>query len=287
MIRRLVAAPLRRRALNRGKSVAAWRRLGKPTTAEWTAYLKQQHGFHSFGEDCFISADTIFTNPEYTSIGNNVRIAGAWISGHDGSVNMLNRAFGTKLDAVGPVTINDDVFIGRGVTILPGVTIGPRAIVGAGTVVSNDVPENSVVAGNPARFIRTLDEHVEVLKQRTAGYPWSNLIAQRNGGFDPRLEPELKRLRAKHFFGKNSQMLTSPSSKPTEWSQSAQDEYCCGPYRVFLPMSDDGWMALCDGAYLGTYRTPQAAMRQCEWHSRPARRSLLTKLLDWRILGRA
>ncbi|RWR29825.1 hypothetical protein D2T29_13640 [Sinirhodobacter populi] len=78
-----------------------------------------------------------------------MRIAGAWVAGHDGSVNMLNRAYGRKLDAAVPVIIKDDVFIGRGATILPGVTIGPRAIVGAGAIVSKDVPPNSVVAGKP------------------------------------------------------------------------------------------------------------------------------------------
>lgn len=153
------------------------------------------------GNGCFISPDTVFTDPAYTSIGTNVRIAGAWISGHDGSINMLSRAYGEKLDAVGPVVIKDDVFIGRGATILPGVTIGPRAIVGAGAVVSKDVPPNSVVAGNPARFIRTLDEHVARVRQRAEQYPWKDLIEQRDGGYDPAIEPELKRRRVEYFFG--------------------------------------------------------------------------------------
>lgn len=201
MIKKAIVAALKKRALGQGKSVGLWRKLGQPTTLEWTEYIKAHWGFHSFGTDCFISPDTVFTNPEYTSIGSNVRIAGAWISGHDGSINMLNKAYGTKLDAVGAVIIKDDVFIGRGATILPGVTIGPRAIVGAGSVVSKDVPKNSVFAGNPARFIRTLDEHVEVIRQRTASYPWREVIERRVGGFDPALEPELKRLRVKYFFG--------------------------------------------------------------------------------------
>lgn len=114
---------------------------------------------------------------------------------------MLNRAYGKKLDAVGPVIIKDDVFIGHGATILPGVTIGPRAIVGAGSVISKDVPPNSVVAGNPARFIRTLDEHVERMQARTESYPWRDIIEKRSSGFDPALEPELKAQRVRHFFG--------------------------------------------------------------------------------------
>ncbi|PZQ52695.1 MAG: acyltransferase [Rhodovulum sulfidophilum] len=145
--------------------------------------------------------DNVFTDPAFTSIGDNVWIVGAWISGHDGSAVMLGRAYGKRLDAVGPVIIRDDVFIGRGATILPGVTIGPRAIVGAGAVVSRDVPPNSVVAGNPARFIRTLDAHVALVEARSRAYPWYELIARREGGHDPALEPELRRRRLRHFFG--------------------------------------------------------------------------------------
>jgi acetyltransferase-like isoleucine patch superfamily enzyme len=48
--------------------------------------------------------------------------------------------------------------IGTGSTILCGLTIGENAIVGAGSVVTRDVPDNAVVAGNPARFIRWIDE---------------------------------------------------------------------------------------------------------------------------------
>lgn len=184
-----------------GRNAELWRKVANPSAEEWTAWLKAHGRFRAFGDNCFIALETVFTDPAYTVIGNNVRIAGAWISGHDGSVNMLNRAYGRKLDAVGPVIIKDDVFIGRGVTILPGVTIGPRAIVGAGSVVSKDIPPNSVMAGNPIRFIRTLDEHVEKIQARTDSYPWKSLIEQREGGFDPKLEPELRRQRLVHFFG--------------------------------------------------------------------------------------
>lgn len=59
-----------------------------------------------------------------------------------------------------PVTINDDVWIGTRVIILPGVTIGRGAIVGAGSVVTRDVPEYAIVGGNPARVIRFRTECV-------------------------------------------------------------------------------------------------------------------------------
>ncbi|MFZ2199013.1 MAG: acyltransferase [Thermodesulfovibrionales bacterium] len=57
----------------------------------------------------------------------------------------------------GPV-VEDYVRIGAHATILPGVRIGRNSLVGAGSVVTRDVPENSVVAGNPARVIKTIDQ---------------------------------------------------------------------------------------------------------------------------------
>jgi len=54
--------------------------------------------------------------------------------------------------------------IGSGSTILSNVTIGENAIVGAGSVVTKDVPPNSIVAGNPARFLRYVEQTEEVIK---------------------------------------------------------------------------------------------------------------------------
>lgn len=57
-----------------------------------------------------------------------------------------------------PVTIGNNVWIAADVTVLPGVTIGDRAVVGAGSVVTKNVKEGTVVAGNPARFIRNVKD---------------------------------------------------------------------------------------------------------------------------------
>jgi UDP-2-acetamido-3-amino-2,3-dideoxy-glucuronate N-acetyltransferase len=57
---------------------------------------------------------------------------------------------------VAPTVVKRGASIGTGATILGGVQIGPRAIVGAGSVVTRDVPADTIVAGNPARIIRTL-----------------------------------------------------------------------------------------------------------------------------------
>lgn len=57
-----------------------------------------------------------------------------------------------------PIVIEDNVWIGGGAILLPGVTIGRNAVVGAGAVVTRNVPANTVVAGNPARVLREVEQ---------------------------------------------------------------------------------------------------------------------------------
>lgn len=56
-----------------------------------------------------------------------------------------------------PVKIEDNVWIGGGVIILPGVTIGRNSVIGAGSVVNKSIPENCVAVGNPCRVIRRIN----------------------------------------------------------------------------------------------------------------------------------
>jgi len=65
---------------------------------------------------------------------------------------------GHKEKATAPIVIGDHVWIGKNVTIMKGVAIGNGAVVGAGSVVTKDVLSNTVVAGNPAKSIKTIEK---------------------------------------------------------------------------------------------------------------------------------
>jgi len=170
----------------------------------WALYLKSGRLIYKMGDDCYVSPRASITDPGYLCMGNNVRLSDCTILGHDGSVNMINRALGTKLDSVGPVTLKDNVFVGHGAIICPGVSIGPNAIVGAGAVVRRNVNEGEIVIGSPAHVVGRLDEYVAKLKLRNESWPWRPLVESRSGDFDKDLEPMLVEMRQKYFFAQTS-----------------------------------------------------------------------------------
>ena len=175
-------------------------RVCRPDSIEYAQYLKRHGGFHAIGENCHILPTTNFTDPAYVRLGNNVHFSNSAIIGHDGSVAMLNSAYGVKLEAVGKIDIRDNVFIGYQAVILPGVTIGPDAIVAAGSVVTKDVAPGDIVAGVPARAIGRVKDLVSKLQARTSELPWADLIEKRTQDFDLEMEPELVRRRVAYFY---------------------------------------------------------------------------------------
>ena len=88
------------------------------------------------------------------------------ILAHDASTKKyINK---TKIKSV---IIGEKTFIGVGSVILPGVTIGKNVIIGAGSVVTKDIPENSIVAGNPAKIIGNVDTYINIHKANLSKKP--------------------------------------------------------------------------------------------------------------------
>lgn len=70
---------------------------------------------------------------------------------------------------IGRIDIGSNCFLGNSTIVLPGVTIGKNCIIGAGSVVTKDIPPNSVAAGNPARVICSTDAYAEKIRRHSAG----------------------------------------------------------------------------------------------------------------------
>lgn len=95
--------------------------------------------------------------PEFVEIGDNfISAPGSIILAHDASLLIQYREYRVQRTIIG-----NDVFLGANAVILPGVNIGDGAIIGAGSLVTKDVEKNTVVAGNPARQISTVQEYRE------------------------------------------------------------------------------------------------------------------------------
>lgn len=202
MIRAMLKRMLTHIAQEYGALRNSYLRFCHPNGSEYADYLRKWGGLQAIGSDCEINHSVVITDPAFVSIGSNVVLADCTLIGHDGSIAMLNRAYGVKLDAVGKIVIHDNVFIGHGVIVLPGVSIGPNAIVAAGAVVTRDVAAGDIAGGVPARPISTVADRVHRLQEETEQLPWVKEIRNRDGAFDAALEPELLRQRVLHFFPK-------------------------------------------------------------------------------------
>jgi acetyltransferase-like isoleucine patch superfamily enzyme len=200
-LRKLFKTVFQKLAVSKGIGYGIYAQFISNDAETFTAYMRNHGGLHAMGKDVMIVHGTTITDPAYVSIGSNVVLSKCALIGHDGSIEVLSKAFpNKKLDRVGKTDIRDNVFIGFGAIIMPGVTIGPNAIVAAGSVVTKDVPPNSVVAGTPAKVINSFDAVASSLEEKTKQLPWFDLIAKREGGFDPAFEPVLVKERVKSFY---------------------------------------------------------------------------------------
>lgn len=139
-----------------------------------SAYDELMHRiFPAMGEGSVVSTPLTAIRPHMVRIGRNVIVMpgclmmsaggitiddGAMIAANVQLISNNHDLCERHIITCKPVHIGRNAWIGAGSTILPGVTVGDNAVVGAASVVTKDVPADTIVAGNPARFIRAIPE---------------------------------------------------------------------------------------------------------------------------------
>ncbi|WP_128548320.1 acyltransferase [Larkinella soli] len=136
-------------------------------------------GTLTIGDNVAVSSFAVICTQSIT-IGNNVRIGGnTCICDSDfHSLRHTDRiAIPENEDSVvsKPVVLEDNCFVGSHCTVMKGVRIGARSVVGSGSVVTKSIPPDEIWAGNPARFIRKIDE--EFLQHYTGKAARENSVA--------------------------------------------------------------------------------------------------------------
>lgn len=121
-----------------------------PFTADFGKNIK-------IGKNVFINSGCRFQDQGGITIGDGSLI------GHNVVLATINHDYNPKKRGtmyLKPIVLEENSWIGSNATILPGITIGENSIVAAGSVVTKDVPANTIVAGNPAKFMSNLEDKI-------------------------------------------------------------------------------------------------------------------------------
>ena len=109
------------------------------------------------GDHFFANNNCVFVDPGKITFGDNVFIGpncGFYTAHHPISAELRNQLY----EYAFPITVGNDVWFGGHCAILPGVTIGSDVVIGAGSVVTHDIPDHVVAAGNPCRVLRPITD---------------------------------------------------------------------------------------------------------------------------------
>lgn len=110
------------------------------------------------GKNVFINLNNYFMDGASITIGDNVFIGpycGFYTASHPLDYKRRNQGLEKAL----PIVVGNNCWFGANVSVMPGITIGSGCVIAAGSVVTQDVPENSLVAGVPAKVIKQIDEN--------------------------------------------------------------------------------------------------------------------------------
>lgn len=154
------------------------------------------------GKNFFANYNCTIIDVGTVTIGENCQMAAnvaIYTAGHPIHPAARNTAYEYGI----PVTIGDNVWIGGNVVICPGVTIGSNSVIGAGSIVTKDIPDWVVAAGNPCRVIRKITE-----KDR--------LYAYHHREADPACMEDMERMWKENQDAENPDPIRFPTSPYTE-----------------------------------------------------------------------
>ena len=133
-----------------------------------------RNGMH-IGANCrFLGRQNFGSEPYLIEIGNDVTISNDVVFiNHDGGTSVIKKLNNKEYEKVirfGKIKIGNNCFIGARSILMPEISIGDNVIVGAGSIVTKDIPPDSVVAGVPAKVIKTIDEYANKCIKETPDY---------------------------------------------------------------------------------------------------------------------
>jgi acetyltransferase-like isoleucine patch superfamily enzyme len=127
--------------------------------ATWT--FEDHQGQIVIGDQCLLCPGVRIDSAAEVRIGDNSMIAaGAYLTDADWH-DIYDRT--RPVGNTAAIQIAENVWIGDGATICKGVSVGKNSIIGASSVVAQDIPENSIAVGNPAKVVKTLDPDREII----------------------------------------------------------------------------------------------------------------------------
>lgn len=132
-------------------SLGEMARINKPFFCDYGANIY-------IGDNFYANLDCLMLDVNKIIIGNNVMFGprvSIYTATHPIDVGVRNDGLEYGLS----VKVDDNVWVGGSATINPGVTIGKNSIIGSGSVVTKDIPENVIAAGNPCKVIRTINDN--------------------------------------------------------------------------------------------------------------------------------
>ncbi|SIN83614.1 maltose O-acetyltransferase [Carnobacterium alterfunditum] len=133
----------------------------------------------TIGKHFYANFDCIMIDIAAITIGDNVMFGPRvclYTAGHPIDVTVRN----SGLEFGMPITIGNNVWVGGSALVNPGVTIGDNAVIGSGSVVTKDIPANTIAAGNPCRVIREITQADKIKWEEQQAAYWAEVAIEQD-----------------------------------------------------------------------------------------------------------